>query len=191
MKRALFPLPVFLLPQGYTRLRIFEPRYLHMVKVAMKEEHGFVMCFTDKSRECEVSEQGIYVEIVDFSQDESGQLLIDVYAKHRVLISNATSDEMKLRHGDCHIIQEPLWTLGESEELTYHERLADLLRDLFVVNAELNDLYKKKNYANPIWVAARWLELLPLTIKQKTKIQSCRSYVGVANVLAEIFEAQE
>ncbi|WP_063380070.1 LON peptidase substrate-binding domain-containing protein [Pseudoalteromonas luteoviolacea] len=191
MKRALFPLPVFLLPQGYTRLRIFEPRYLHMVKVAMKEGHGFVMCHTDKTRECNVSEQGIYVEIVDFSQDQGGQLLIDVYAKHRVWISNAYSDEMSLRHGDCQIIQEPLWILGGEEELAFHERLADLLRDLFVVNAELNNLYKKKNYANPLWVAARWLELLPLTLKQKTKIQSCQSYVGVANVLAEIFDDQE
>ncbi|KKN51894.1 hypothetical protein LCGC14_0617900, partial [marine sediment metagenome] len=26
MKRAIFPLPIFMLPEGYTRLRIFEPR---------------------------------------------------------------------------------------------------------------------------------------------------------------------
>ncbi|MCF6439665.1 LON peptidase substrate-binding domain-containing protein [Pseudoalteromonas luteoviolacea] len=190
MKRALFPLPVYILPQGYTRLRIFEPRYLHMVKVAMKEQSGFVLCHGDKASDTAVSREGVFVEIVDFSQDNGGQLLIDVYAKHRVVITDVTIDEMNLKHGWCHTIDEPLWEL-DSENFAYHERLADLLRDLFVVNAELNDLYKKKNYADPIWVAARWLELLPLTLTQKQKIQSCQTYQAVAGVLFEVFDDQE
>ncbi|WP_063356251.1 LON peptidase substrate-binding domain-containing protein [Pseudoalteromonas luteoviolacea] len=191
MKLALFPLPIFLLPQGYTRLRIFEPRYLHMVKVAMKEGSGFVLCHSDDASQCGVSKHGVYVEVVDFSQDKGGQLLIDVHATQRVTITNVSKDEMDLRHGDCEIITDPLWIIGEDDELSFHEKLADLLRDLFVINPQLNTLYKEKNYANPIWVAARWLELLPLTLEQKLKIQSCTSYLGVTNVLAEIFAEQE
>ncbi|MCF2856014.1 hypothetical protein L1286_00895 [Pseudoalteromonas sp. SMS1] len=162
-----------------------------MVKVAMKEGHGFILCHSDKSNEHGVSEQGVYVEIVDFSQDKGGQLLIDVHAKHLVTVNRVTVDDMNLRHGECDVISEPLWTLGHNEELVIHEKLADLLRDLFVINPQLNTLYKQKNYANPIWVAARWLELLPLTLDQKKKIQSCKSYIGVTNVLAEIFAEQE
>ncbi|KZN61176.1 hypothetical protein N473_22805 [Pseudoalteromonas luteoviolacea CPMOR-1] len=190
MKRALFPLSVYILPQGYTRLRIFEPRYLHMVKMAMKEHSGFVLCHSDKTSATDVSREGVFVEIVDFSQDSGGQLLIDVYARHRVLISDVTVDDMNLKYGSCETVDKPLWELG-SESFVYHERLADLLRDLFVVNTELNDLYKKKNYADPIWVAARWLELLPLTLTQKQKIQSCRTYQAVAGVLFEVFDEQE
>ncbi|MBQ4835095.1 LON peptidase substrate-binding domain-containing protein [Pseudoalteromonas luteoviolacea] len=187
MKRALFPLSIYILPQGYTRLRIFEPRYLHMVKVAMKEKNGFVLCHSDKTRPSKVSAEGVYVEIVDFSQDQGGQLLIDVYARCRVNILDTDVDDLNLKHAWCEPINEPLWDLQDGNFI-YHERLADLLRDLFVINTELNDLYKKKNYADPIWVAARWLELLPLTLEQKQKIQSCQSYQAVANVLFEIFD---
>ena len=44
MKRAIFPLPVFILPEGATKLRIFEQRYLDMVKEAAKDNTGFVVC---------------------------------------------------------------------------------------------------------------------------------------------------
>jgi len=37
----IFPLPVFLLPGGVTKLRIFEPRYLKMVSTASSGQ-GFV-----------------------------------------------------------------------------------------------------------------------------------------------------
>lgn len=43
---AVFPLPIFLLPRGRQRLRIFEPKYLAMVAHAAQGD-GFIIATQD------------------------------------------------------------------------------------------------------------------------------------------------
>ena len=88
MKRAIFPLPLFILPQGYTRLRIFEPRYLNMVKNALQNEVSFVLCTFEHDTPFNISAQGCLVDIIDFDQDDNGMLLIDVRASQSVQIND-------------------------------------------------------------------------------------------------------
>lgn len=186
MNRAIFPLPVFLLPQGYTRLRIFEDRYMKMVKNALLQNTGFVLCtvagFTDDT----LLNEGVYVEIVDFSQDDAGQLLIDVYARNRVKIKNVHQDETGLRHGDIRVIDDPLWLYKEDEVSEFDATLSSMLESIFKRHPHLDSLYQEKSFTRPVWVASRWLELLPMETSQKEKLKSAQSFDQVTNFLHTI-----
>ena len=58
-----FTLPIFLLPDGHTRIRVFEPRYLKLVRIA-SQNHGFVIYNSDKHNE----DVGSLVDIINFEQ---------------------------------------------------------------------------------------------------------------------------
>jgi len=167
MIRALFPLPIFLLPGGVTRLRIFEPRYLSMVKHVLKNNCGFVLCVYQKDTIHNVPKRGAYVNIVDFNQDESGQLLIDVVAECLVNIEEVWVDADNLRQGRVARIESPLWNIDENNDEGIDEHLREALKRVHAANPELNALYPSKQYSDPVWVASRWLEILPVSIKQK------------------------
>lgn len=81
----IFPLPVFLLPNGITRLRIFEPRYLKLVKIASTEQ-GFIILLQSEKPETTDITWGSWVEIINFDSGEDGVLEIDVKCKSLVKI---------------------------------------------------------------------------------------------------------
>ncbi|MEM7401113.1 MAG: LON peptidase substrate-binding domain-containing protein, partial [Pseudomonadota bacterium] len=47
----LFPLNAVIFPGGVLPLRIFEPRYLDMVKDCMRDEHGFGIVLIKQGKE--------------------------------------------------------------------------------------------------------------------------------------------
>ncbi len=188
MKLALFPLPIFLLPGGFTRLRIFEQRCLYMVKEAAKTEQGFVLCPYLADTPNNVSKEGVHVKIVDFSQDDDGQLLIDVEALSRVAISNVEVDSQSLRYGDCDIIDGPPWQCSEEALSLVDETLVDKLQSVFIANPILDDLYRDKHFTQPLWVAYRWLEILPISMTQKLKIKQAQTFEQVAEFLHTVLD---
>ena len=183
MIRAIFPLPVFLLPGGYTKLRIFEPRYLTMVSDALKQEQGFVLCRFEEEAPLNTPSEGIYVEIVDFSQDKGGHLLIDVHAKYRVAISNPRIDKHDLRHADIREIDQPVWQQRVDVELGITNEMSDMLVDVFAQHPQIDELYQNKHFNDPIWVASRWLELLPMKDSEKHKVNSSANFEQVVRFL--------
>ena len=140
----IFPLPVFLLSKGVTRLRIFEKRYLKMVAHAMKND-GFIVLPYGKAEKVSDMPTGSWVEIVNFDQGEDGLLLIDVQCKCLVDIHLTTQDKDKLHHGDVSIKKHKA----------------------FDENTELTALYRQAYFSQDSWVVARWLELLPVNIDEK------------------------
>ncbi|WP_192509226.1 LON peptidase substrate-binding domain-containing protein [Pseudoalteromonas aurantia] len=183
MKCAIFPLPIFLLPQGYTRLRIFEERYLRMVKESLKSETGFVLCNTDNTANKGAIFEGVYVEIVDFSQDESGYLLVDVYALSNVNITNVVEDSTQLCYGDMIFEKRSLWRSNLDSKRCHHIELATMLEETFKNHPHINSLYKEQAFDTPVWVASRWLELLPLENGQKEKIKTVTDFEQVVDFL--------
>jgi Lon protease-like protein len=158
----IFPLPVFLLSKGVTRLRIFEKRYLKMVAHAMKND-GFIVLPYDKAEKVGDIPTGSWVEIVNFDQSEDGLLLIDVQCKCLVDIYAMTQDKDKLHHGDVSV--KAHWS-DSGEDGTVDE-LADSLSKAFDDNPELTALYRQSDFSQDSWVIARWLELLPVSIDKK------------------------
>ncbi|MEL0631470.1 LON peptidase substrate-binding domain-containing protein [Pseudoalteromonas carrageenovora] len=170
MKRAIFPLPIFILPQGYTRLRIFEPRYLNMVKTALESDTGFVLCTFEHDTPFNISAQGCLVDIIDFDQDDSGMLLIDVIASKSVQIDDVYQDDQELRHGLISNCSTPYWYNDLFTDIGEHKKLQLTLQNIFLTNPELSELYKQTHFNELTWVVARWLELLPISIEKKQQL---------------------
>ncbi len=169
MKRAIFPLPVFILPEGVTKLRIFEPRYLTMVKKAVQNNTGFVLCTYQHDRKLNLPELGCLMQVTDFNQDSNAQLLIDVYAEYTVSLTNAYQDKQQLRHADVEKISLPAWYVPTPIK-GQHMLLSDMLRAVFANQADLAGLYKTPKFDNLAWVAARWLEILPISLVKKQQL---------------------
>ena len=79
----IFPLKSIILPGGQFPLRIFERRYLDMIKNSLKNDSGFVIALTKKDADyiSSVHDYACYVEIVDWSQLDGGLLGITVEGK--------------------------------------------------------------------------------------------------------------
>ncbi len=182
----IFPLPVFLLPQGLTRLRIFEPRYLKMVAVAMKK-HGFVILAHDRQSIINPKVTGSWVEIINFDQGEDGLLVIDVRCKCLVEIKSMTNDTDNLHHGD--VITKAHWPEIGLDKTT--NKLAKSLSKLFQENAELNTLYPTPDFQQGSWVVARWLELLPVQLEEKNLFVEQDSFVKAEQFLQRILLPEE
>lgn len=183
MKRAIFPLPIFMLPEGYTRLRIFEPRYLNMVKTALKNNTGFVLCTFEHDTPFNISAQGCLVDIIDFDQDDNDVLLIDVFASKSVQINDVYQDEDELRHGLVSSCNTPYWYKDSNNSVGEHDLLHDALLNVFKSNPELNLLYKKTHFDKLPWIAARWLELLPISIEKKQQLAFETNFDNLLNFL--------
>ncbi|KAF7764590.1 hypothetical protein PCIT_b0628 [Pseudoalteromonas citrea] len=159
---------------------------MKMVKNALVQEMGFVLCTVSGLVEDEALEEGVYVEIVDFSQDDAGQLLIDVYALNRVKIENVYLDETGLRHGTITSIPSPLWVAKGQTVSALDLELSAMLKSIFKRHPHIDSLYQKKSFNTPMWVASRWLELLPMETSQKVKIKSVSNFDQVTNFLHTI-----
>jgi Lon protease-like protein len=162
IKLPIFPLSVFLLPEGVTRLRIFEPRYLKMVSIASKGQGLIIWPSKDKST-LSSSPWGSWVEIVNFDQGHDGVLEIDVKCKSLVEILTIETNDDNLHFG--HAKQLVHWSQTDTDiSLT---ELSKSLEEVFANNDTLNNLYPQKSIDNSSWVIARWLELLPINLDIK------------------------
>jgi hypothetical protein len=161
MHLPVFPLPIFLLPDGVTRLRIFEPRYIKLVSIACKGQ-GFALCIFDPKSEYNVPKIGVWVEIINFSQE--GELLhIDIKGKSLIELNNVIMDEEKLRFADC--CEIPHWPQQALQPI--HNQLAEKLKRVYYDYPAQGELYPDPNFDNPNWVCSRFLEILPLSFEKR------------------------
>ena len=82
----LFPLNTVLFPGGPLRLRIFEARYVDMVRHCMKTDSDFGVVAIRHGQEvgpAEFHEVGTTAEIVDWSQEPDGLLGLAVAGRRR------------------------------------------------------------------------------------------------------------
>src|SRR3569623_2221748 len=86
----LFPLNSVLFPGGVLPLRIFEPRYMEMVSVCMKEQSGFGVSLILSGKEvgeaATTYEVGALVYIIEWDQRDDGLLGITVHGPRRFRI---------------------------------------------------------------------------------------------------------
>lgn len=187
MKYPVFPLPIILLPNGVTRLRIFEPRYVRMVKEVMQADNCFILAMNGFADGEDVYQYGTKVRIVDFDQGSDGLLNIDIQGIERVAIENITVDDDGLRMGEVNA--EPSWQISEAYETSAIDlMLAEELSDLFNKLPELKKFYQPEQLQDPVWVAQRWLEILPIPLSSKALVAYQQSFAQCQNFLHTIFK---
>ena len=179
----IFPLPVYLLPEGITQLRIFEQRYLNMVKNSQKTK-GFVIVHSLDNRK--LSDWGSWVDIVDFDSGEDGMLLITVQCKSLVTIDNVYQQEDKLYHAT--VTEKKHWQPEHHQEPCLF--LKNQLQRLFDNHIALQQLYPRPHFDNDRWVCARWLELLPIEFEEKQHFSQANSFIDAVDFLTTIFVSE-
>lgn len=181
MNIPIFPLPVFLLPGGMTRLRIFEPRYLRMVKLATSDK-GFAVVLNAQDEGIVQLKWASWVDIVNFDQEESGMLTIDVICKGLVSLSDLTQDTDGLRFANVEAL--PHWPAVHRTNIA--DTLTASLEKVFEQNFQLKELYQGKFSADINWVYARWIELLPVSLSEKQIFAQANSFEQADNLLKDI-----
>ena len=169
---ALFPLSSFILPGGRMRLRVFEKRYLRVVREAGLGQRAFAMAllnpFVTQQHKDRILPLATEVVIEDFEQLPDGLLGITIRGVTRVEVNHRWQEDDGL-----HVAQVAEL---ESWPVTHRNaRYADLARSLSQLLQEypqLQQLYPQPEFDDASWLAARWLELMPIQPGLKQKLSA-------------------
>ncbi len=174
MKLPIFPLPIYLLPNGITRLRIFEQRYLNMVR-DIKNTNGFAISYSTGKPNEVLPTWASKVELVDFDMTDDGVLIIDVKCTHLVNIDELEYDDNKLLVAN--VSTKSHWSSSVNiNDNALPALLNQPLKAVFAQNKILNDLYKETFFDDALWVCSRWLELMPVSFQHKSHFTSPDSF---------------
>jgi uncharacterized protein len=162
---ALFPLNIVLFPEGPLPLRIFETRYLDMVRTCMREDRRFGVALIKEGGEvgpAETFDIGTMAKIVDFHQLSDGFLGLSCIGEQRFRIRSRSRqpDGLNLAEVDW-IEEEPKLAVPER-----HAPLADLLK---TVLPQLGEAYAgiRMQLGDAAWIGHRLAEILPIPAAEK------------------------
>ena len=151
------------------KLRLFERRYIDMVKNCFRTETGFGICLIRDGKEAgEPSEPyplGTSVSIIDFDQGDDGLLHISAQGESEFEILSYSADDNQLLIGEvAHLPTRPVTLMSPDVEA-----LAQKL-DLILRYVEPGISFADKRLDDADWVCHRLLELLPLAPSAKYEL---------------------
>ena len=174
-------------PGGALPLRIFEPRYLDMVKDCMRNDHGFCIVLIrdggETGRAANVHATGTLCGISDWETLPDGLLGITANGQERVHIEATQVESNQLVVGQLEALEElPDPALPEE-----FESLKDLLQRIITeVGNPYTTLPARYDYAG--WVGARLTELLPLQLAMKQRLLEIDDHIVSLHHLKEAMQ---
>jgi Lon protease-like protein len=180
----LFPLNVVLFPGGPLPLRIFETRYLDMVRRCMRESAAFGVVLISEGKESGAAETcavGTEAKIVDFHQLQDGLLGLSCVGQRRFRILSRRRQPDGLNLGDIEWLAiEP--KVGVPER---HARLPKLLRSVL---PQLGEVYAdmEMRLDEAAWVGHRLAEILPIPLADKQFCLELEDPIQRLDVLAPL-----
>lgn len=166
----LFPLQSVLFPGGSLALRIFEPRYLELVKRCSRRGEGFGVCLILAGREVGApalpAAHGTEAVIVDFAMTEDGLLGITVEGRRRFRVERTRVRDDGLVIGDVAWQPEPAPATVRDE----HALLSVLLARVLDKAGVEHEGAGKGRLADAGWVGWRLAEWLPLSAAEKQQL---------------------
>lgn len=168
----LFPLSGHVLPGGVMRLRIFEPRYIRMVRevCAQGDEGRIGMCMFNEHGSIEANSHihpiATLSRVIDFEHRDDGLLGITVEGVEACQIEDIQADSDGLRRGTVHLIDH--WPPTELPAQFQH--LAERLCQVYAEYPELGSCPGDDRLGRADWICQRWLELLPVNAETKQEL---------------------
>jgi Lon protease-like protein len=158
----LFPLHAVLLPGAPLGLRIFEPRYLDMVRDCSLRSSGFGVCLILDGREAGTPATpaaiGTEAHVEDFGSTDDGLLLLRVRGARRFHVR-----QTRIRDNGL-IVADVEWLARDPDDpiQPQHGLLAILLRNLLDQIGGEHARAPMAAFDEAAWVGWRLAELLPL-----------------------------
>jgi Lon protease-like protein len=175
-KIPLFPLGTVLFPDGVIALKIFEARYLDMIKKCLREktEFGVVSVMKDQDDEDSsliFSQIGTLAQIEDFDPVQPALYMTKSFGTQRFKLLNSQQESNGLWIGEVELLEnDPITPIPE--EL---QKVAHLLNEIISV-IQSEDLLSESVFKKPFkiddcgWVSNRLAELLPISLAQKNHL---------------------
>lgn len=182
----LFPLSAHILPGGRMPLRIFEQRYIRMVRDACDNGTGFGICMRnakgDPAQYQHIYQIGTFVRVVDFDWLKEEMLGITVQGEFCFEIDSVETENDGLKIGQVKpvsLFERPDWN-------PQAKTMAKQLQEIFSQYADISALYDQPSFDDPQWVVSRWLELLPIQTDVKQSLLRQKYGNDVIRILSDI-----
>ena len=193
----LFPLNLVVCPAGFLPLRIFEVRYLDMVRNCLRNKSSFAVVTvlpegeTDLQGNFPFANVGTLLDIVDADVTTVGLMMIRCVGQRRVKIDSFTQQKDGLLIGEVNDIANDL-ELHIPEDLQMTSiGLKRLLESLPAQNISTENLpvIEPFKFEDASWVANRWVELLDLPLLQKQRLMQIDSPILRLELIHDILDA--
>lgn len=175
----LFPLNTVLFPEGVLPLKVFETRYIDMVRDCMKKDAPFGVVLIKSGQEvgaaAEPEDVGCLAHITNWDAPQLGVLLLRTQGGTRFRILETRSHKDQHLEARVDILHNIVSALPEKNAACAHT--------LELVIHDINNKGRAeqgKDFENPFpetlqlndagWVADRWSEILPIPLKAKQKL---------------------
>lgn len=166
----LFPLRTVLFPGGFLPLRIFEQRYLTMVRDCARKNTGFGVCMIREGEEAvspvKTTDIGTHARIVDWYTLEDGLLGVSAVGTARFRLASSWQQENGLFKAVIDVISEPA-SCAVPEQ---YSLLGDVLGRFMEKVGEQYPEYTPDHLQDAVWVGYRLSELLPLSGIEKQQL---------------------
>lgn len=164
---GLFPLHTVLLPGGSLSLRVFERRYLDLVRECGRVGRGFGVCLIIDGEEvgapAAAAAFGTEAVIEDFGVGDDGVLTLRVRGARRF-----HADRVRVRDNGLQVA-DVRWCEPDPDEVVRpeHSLLVILLERLFEQAGGEHSKAAHSRFDDAAWVGWRLAELLPLSLSQR------------------------
>ncbi len=188
MQIPLFPLSTVVMPGGLLPLRLFEPRYLDMVRNCFRQQTGFGICLIKEGLEVGDAAvpypYGTLIRIVDWDQGDNGLLQIVVKGEQKFRITDTWKDNAKLLHGNIGL-------LPVEQSTPVPEEYGHLVQTMQQILAQVAPgiVYENPEYNDALWLGSRFVELLPLSAELRHELLSMDDAQQRLTALADVFDA--
>jgi Lon protease-like protein len=185
----LFPLNTVVFPGGRLPLRIFEQRYLDMIKQAIADNTPFGICAIREGAETGTPavpySVGTSVSITDWDMPETGILHIETLAQERFVIRDTHTEPSGLLIGTVEAVSSES-AIAVPNEL---ELAVEILRHII---DEYGDAHfpAPHDFDNAAWVGYRLSEALPLKLTIKQNLLEMNDSVTRLRILTEFIKKQ-
>ena len=190
----LFPLNVVVCPGGLLPLRIFEARYLDMVRTCLRNKSSFAVVAvmpegeTDPEGYFPFANIGTLVDIVEADVTTVGLMNIRCVGRHRVKVDSYLQQPDGLVVGQVTDVVNDLESAIPEDLESVVTSLQNLLTSLPAsgVSPDNMPVIKPYHFENAAWVANRWVELLDLPLLQKQRLMQLDSPVLSLELIHDI-----
>lgn len=183
MKLPLFPLPICLLPEGYTQLRVFEPRYKRLIAESLKSGQGFGLCMLEEDGKT-IQPIGTLVHIIDFETLPDGLLGISIQGSKRFKLDKISVEADGLKRGDVSFIDNwPAVRIATDERY-----LSQMLQNILKEYPQHLKHYQTEQFDDIAWVCQRWLEILPVQASEKYTCINALDHIMTRDLLRAVIK---
>lgn len=185
----LFPLNTVAFPGGRLSLRVFEQRYLDMVKQAIADGTPFGVCAIREGNETGTPAVphtvGTEVRIIDWDMPQTGILHVDTRAAERFVIRDLSTEPSGL-------LMAAVAPVTPESPIAVPEEFGLAVEILRHIVAEYGDAHfpPPQAFDDAVWVGYRLSEVLPLKLATRQNLLEMNDGVTRLRILTEFLRKQ-